>query len=453
VKTKPLPCLLLIPFGAIALMLMLMMTVASPLEDVQAGLPGVPSGNRHAPNAPALRGLPHPVGTSLCAEDSSTLCLLVYTGTIRSRYTIFNPGGVSGFNDHHLANFDQRLLSQSSTAMEIEIVTRRWVDTRAPYPVDTGTLPGGIPGYLLPEAGWIQSDAPEIVAKAQELVSGATMQAQAAEAILGWVRGNIAYDYSFSLPNDALSVLRNRSGVCEGFSTLTVGLLRAAGIPARYELGCVTPWGWAVDDEGGWHAWIEAYYPDVGWIGSDSQTTANFVDTSHIRSGFDQCGRTGTVIDRLTYQESHRRPDSLRTHIAAEWGTLSVASIPAWERFSLKAVPAAPSVMLPISDPIGSLVLQVENLSCGDEDWQIRTGASWLFPAVVTGPTAGPAHFTVDARGMPKGSYSSPMTIYATTREWYRQATSRTITARLLLVDQVYEYPLPIVLKEKRRIL
>ncbi len=100
-------------------------------------------------------------------------------------------------------------------------------------------LPDDVRGYLLPQPGWIQSDDPLIVAKAQELVDGAIRQVEAVDAIAAWVRGNIAYDYTFSLPADASSVFRNRSGVCAGFSTLTVALLRAAGIPARYHSGCV----------------------------------------------------------------------------------------------------------------------------------------------------------------------------------------------------------------------
>jgi len=182
------------------------------------------------------RALPPPQGIGTCGQGSYTLCLSIYTGSLRSTFIISNPGGVSGFNEYHLVNFDQRLLSQSPTSLEIEVSARRYVDTHAPYPVNTDALPDDVQGYLLPQAGWIQSDDPLIVAKAQELVDGAIRQVEAVDAIQAWVRGNITYGGS---PNDASSVFRNRSGVCAGFSTLTVALLRAAGIPARYHSGCV----------------------------------------------------------------------------------------------------------------------------------------------------------------------------------------------------------------------
>lgn len=399
----------------------------------------------HIPNIPALRELPPPNNGTILTQDTGTLCLEIYTGTVRSTFTISNPDGISGFNDYHLVNFDQRLLSQSPTALEIEIIARRYVDTRAPYPVDTSALPDDVQDYLLPQP-LIQSDDPEIVAKANELVSNATTQVEAMDAIQAWVRGNTAYDYTFSLPNDASSVFRNRRGTCGGFSNLTVALLRASDIPARVYIGCVAKWGWVIGDEGGWHAWIETYLPDVGWVASDPQSTANFVDTSHIFAGFDQCGRTGTVISRTSY----RGDDSSflynrRTLYVSSWKALQVAHIPAWERHPLRVIPTSPSIVLPVANPIGSLALQVENLSCWGEDWQIRTDASWLNPTVVTGMTAGTALFSINATGMDTGLYSSTMTLSPLT--WPELAISRTITVKLWLVGERHRLYLPVVAK------
>lgn len=437
--------------ASIVLVPALMIGISSVSGDRWAKPAGLTANKPLIPNVPASLELPPPDGRLISAQDAYTLCLAIYTGTIRSRFIISNPGGVSGFSEYHLVNFDQRLLSQSSTALDIEIISRRYVDTHAPYPVNIGMLPGDVQNYLLPEPGWIQSDDPEIAAKAHELASGARTQAEAVDAIQAWVRGNIAYDYTFSLPADASSVFRNRSGVCAGFSTLTVAFLRAAGIPARYHRGCVAKWGWVVGDEGGWHAWIETYFPDVGWVASDPQTTANFVDTSHIFAGFNQCGQVGTMITRTSHQEDDGYLYSLRTIYAnSPWPSLSVVYIPAWDRHPLKVMPNSPAIMLSVADPLGSLGLRVENLSCECQDWQVRTEASWLTPTVVTGDTAGIALFTVDGSGMDLGFYSSPMTAYATSSPWgWGQALSRTITASLWLVDVVHHYYLPVVMKEK----
>ena len=380
-------------------------------------------------------------------SSSSLLCLEVHTGTVTSRYIISNPGGVSGFNDYNMVNFSQHLYNQTPTTIEIEITTHRYLDTQAPYPVNMGGLPIGVQHDLLPEPGWIQSDNPLIAAKARELVSSATRQAEAVEAIAAWVRGNIRWEGGH--PSDALSVFNNRAGVCAGFSTLTTALLRAAGIPAQYHAGCVSKWGdgwgWVVGDAGGWHAWNELYYPDVGWVALDPQVSTNYLDAGHILAGFDQCGEQGTVISRTFNQSEYGYLYAFRTtYTDPPWPNLWVANIPAWDRHPLQ-IPDSPGLLLPITNPYGTLALRVENLSCGEENWQIRTAASWLTPTIITGTTAGIAQFTVDASGMLTGFYTSPMTIYATSSPWWWQtAISRTVTVKLWLVDNVYQVYLPI---------
>ena len=455
-KKRSVSHLFLALFGGLMLVATLIMVVSSLSSSVQARppepsvkhihIPNVPVSNKHSP-------LPPPDYHSICTQDSAgaSLCLRIYTGTVRSTYIISNPGGVSGFNDYNLANFRQRLLNQSSTALEIEVTTHRYLDTYAPYPVNTGALPSDVQPYLLSEPGWIQSDNPQIVAQAQELVSSATRQAEAVDAIVAWVRGNIRYEGGH--PSDALSVFNNQAGVCAGFSALTAALLRAAGIPAQYHVGCVAKWGdgwgWVVGDGGGWHAWNELYYPDVGWVALDPQVSTNYLDAGHILAGFDQCGEEGTVITRMNHQADDGYLYDLRTlYTNSTWGSLWVANIPAWDRHPLR-IPSSPGIMLPITNPVGNLVLRIENLSCGGQDWQIRTEASWLTPTVITGNSAGTAWFTVNASGMYTGFYTSPMTLYATSSPWWWEwAISRTVTANLWLVDKVHRVYLPIAAKE-----
>lgn len=454
-KTRSVSRLFLALFSGLMLMAVVMIAVSSLPGNIRTEPPESSAKLMHVPNVPASHkhsSLPQPYYHSIRTQDSYTLCLRIYTGTVRSTYIISNPGGVSGFNDYKLANFEQRLLSQSSTALEIEIITHRYLDTSAPYPVDTGALPSDVQPYLLPEPGWIQSDNPQIVAKAQELVSSAMRQAEAVDAIVAWVRGNIRYEGGH--PSDALSVFNNRAGVCAGFSTLTAAMLRAAGIPAKSHIGCVAKWGdgwgWVVGDGGGWHAWNELYYPDVGWVALDPQVSTNYLDAGHILSGFEQCGEEGTVITRTNHQADDGYLYGLRTPYASStWPSLWVANVPAWDRHPLRVIPSSPGVMLPIINPVGNLALRVENLSCGGQDWQIRTEASWLTPTVVTGNSAGTAWFTVNANGMYTGFYTSPMTLYATSSPWWwNWAISRTVTANLWLVDEVHRVYLPIATKK-----
>jgi hypothetical protein len=322
------------------------------------------------------------------------------------------------------------------------------VDTRAGYPVNAAALPAGVQPFLEPQLGFIQSDAPEIAALAAQLAQGSASQVQAADRILTWVRAHITYDYTFSLPNDALSVLHNRSGVCAGFSSLTVALLRAAGLPARYQLGCVAPWGWMTGPEGGWHAWVEVYYPDVGWIASDPQTTSHFIDTAHFVNGFGACGQASTVITRTSHSETGGQLYTNRVSEpnAAVWSWLSAAHIPAWDRHPLRVTPPQPGLMRPISEPVGAWTLQVENRECWNQQWQLQTDAAWLTPAVVTGTAPGAVTLVVDGAGLPPGEHTAEIRLLATSWAWPGSGVlSRTVSARLWLVDELFSLWLPSV--------
>ena len=68
-------------------------------------------------------------------------------------------------------------------------------------------------------------------------------------------------------------------------------LLRASGIPARYVSGFLPPGGqWGFDKQywgvtiksGGYHAWVEVYFPDQGWVFSDILHSLYFVDPYHL---------------------------------------------------------------------------------------------------------------------------------------------------------------------------
>ncbi|MCF2140910.1 MAG: transglutaminase-like domain-containing protein [Candidatus Lokiarchaeota archaeon] len=84
-------------------------------------------------------------------------------------------------------------------------------------------------------------------------------------------------------------IINTFSGDCSEFSTLMVGLLRAAGIPARkvlgialidgslsdpipkYTLSSGDKWSYSInsDNEIPGHAWVQYYLPTLGWVSAD----------------------------------------------------------------------------------------------------------------------------------------------------------------------------------------
>jgi transglutaminase-like putative cysteine protease len=79
--------------------------------------------------------------------------------------------------------------------------------------------------------------------------------------------------------------LRNRQGVCQDFSHIMLALLRKVGVPSRYVSGYL--FRKAGDNvrssEGATHAWVEAYLPEVGWLGFDP-TNNILAGESHVRT-------------------------------------------------------------------------------------------------------------------------------------------------------------------------
>jgi hypothetical protein len=109
--------------------------------------------------------------------------------------------------------------------------------------------------------------------------------------IFNWIVDNFIYDAGRNTPQDGRSVFYSKRGSCVGYTNLSIAMLRSLGIPARYAHGYLPPgydWGiskkyWGVQiSGGGYHAWVEVYYPDVGWCFSDLLHSKNFVDPFHV---------------------------------------------------------------------------------------------------------------------------------------------------------------------------
>ncbi len=79
--------------------------------------------------------------------------------------------------------------------------------------------------------------------------------------------------------------LRDRRGVCQDFAHIMIALLRSIRIPARYVSGYLYH---RVEDrdrsaEGATHAWVEAFLPELGWVGFDP-TNRLLAGERHIRT-------------------------------------------------------------------------------------------------------------------------------------------------------------------------
>ena len=78
--------------------------------------------------------------------------------------------------------------------------------------------------------------------------------------------------------------LAARRGVCQDFAHVMITLVRGLGIPCRYVSGYLFHRGGAHERsvESASHAWVEAWLPEVGWVGFDP-TNDTLAGDRHIR--------------------------------------------------------------------------------------------------------------------------------------------------------------------------
>lgn len=92
-----------------------------------------------------------------------------------------------------------------------------------------------------------------------------------ARALYDYVLRDMHYDHAGTGwgHGDAVWACSSHHGNCTDFHSLFIGLARAAGIPARFEIGFAVPAD-AQGKIGGYHCWAEFYVQGIGWIPIDA---------------------------------------------------------------------------------------------------------------------------------------------------------------------------------------
>lgn len=130
----------------------------------------------------------------------------------------------------------------------------------------------------------INSESPNIIVKASEIIEGETDYFEAVAKLAIWVYDNIEYDLNLgSETKDSEWVLRNRKGTCDEKATLFAAMARSVGIPVKYISGIAYS---NIEEIKGFgpHGWTEVYFPGEGWIPFDP-TFGEFgnVDAGHVK--------------------------------------------------------------------------------------------------------------------------------------------------------------------------
>lgn len=106
---------------------------------------------------------------------------------------------------------------------------------------------------------------------------------QIVEACSGYIFSEFKYIKGITnIETTVDEILEHRSGVCQDFAHVLLQLLRTMSIPSRYVSGYICPNKNGMRGEGATHAWVEAFIPQLGWIGIDP-TNNVWVTTHHIK--------------------------------------------------------------------------------------------------------------------------------------------------------------------------
>ncbi|MBA2625006.1 MAG: transglutaminase family protein [Acidimicrobiia bacterium] len=136
-------------------------------------------------------------------------------------------------------------------------------------------------GEYLEATAYVPDDS-GVAELAAELRAGGG-PAAAVEAAAGWVSDNVSYAKGATkVSTSCTEVFDRRVGVCQDYAHLTLGVLRAMGIPARYVSGYLHPRPDAVPGDsvvGESHAWVEAWLGP--WHGLDP-THAGLAGARHV---------------------------------------------------------------------------------------------------------------------------------------------------------------------------
>lgn len=111
-----------------------------------------------------------------------------------------------------------------------------------------------------------------IAALAEQETRGLQEPLEKARAIYDYVVSTMRYDKSGEGwgRGDAIYACNAKQGNCTDFHALFIGMMRAAGIPARFEIGFPLPPEEAAGEVVGYHCWAKFYVEPYGWIPVDA---------------------------------------------------------------------------------------------------------------------------------------------------------------------------------------
>jgi transglutaminase-like putative cysteine protease len=138
-----------------------------------------------------------------------------------------------------------------------------------------------------------------------------------ARAIYNYVIATMRYDKSGTGwgNGDAIWACTAKRGNCTDFHSLFIGMMRAAGIPARFEIGFPLPADQHDGTVPGYHCWAQFYVEPYGWIPVDASEAWKHPDKKDYFFGAHDDNRLQFTIGRDIRLDPPQRGDPLNYFI------------------------------------------------------------------------------------------------------------------------------------------
>ncbi len=138
-----------------------------------------------------------------------------------------------------------------------------------------------------------------------------------ARAIYDYVIATMRYDKSGTSwgNGDAIWACTAKRGNCTDFHSLFIGMMRAAGIPARFEIGFPLPADQHDGSVPGYHCWAEFYVEPYGWIPVDASEAWKHPDKKEYFFGAHDDNRLQFTVGRDIRLDPPQQGDPLNYFI------------------------------------------------------------------------------------------------------------------------------------------
>lgn len=196
----------------------------------------------------------------------------------------------------------------------------------APFPM---AKPDHLDAEYLGATPLVAAEDADIRLKAHQLTRSSKTVFDAVQQILTWLVDHMRYVVN-PTSYSAIHAFQSGSGNCQNYSHLAAAMMRSVGIPVRIVNGITLsePYDIDVGDSIltsrmalGRHAWIEVYFPDLGWVPFDPSGTEMFVSNRFIRVeiGVDNSETKQDGLIRWTNKPGTSSNPQFREQIEAEF--------------------------------------------------------------------------------------------------------------------------------------